>query len=95
MQNGIVDKKAIIEQLAARHSFIDIEKVGMFGHSGGANMTATSMMTYPDFFKVGVASSGNHDHRIYHYNWAERNHGIEEVLDETARLLSTSIFRRT
>ncbi len=82
MQNGIVDKKVTIEQLAKRHSFIDKEKVGMFGHSGGANMTATAMMTYPDFFKVGVASSGNHDHRIYHYGWAERNHGIEEVVAE-------------
>ncbi|MEX0907559.1 MAG: DPP IV N-terminal domain-containing protein [Gemmatimonadota bacterium] len=78
---GLADKKAGIEQLAARHSFIDIERVGLYGHSGGGFMTGAAMLVppYNDFFKVGVASSGNHDNNVYGDYWAEQNHGLREV----------------
>jgi dipeptidyl aminopeptidase/acylaminoacyl peptidase len=78
---GLADKRAAIEQLAARHSFIDIQRVGVYGHSGGAFMTAAAMLQTPynDFFKVGVATSGNHDNNVYGYYWAERYHGLREV----------------
>ena len=78
---GLADKKAGIEQLAARHSFIDIDRVGIFGHSGGGFMTAAAMLVppYNDFFKVGVSSSGNHDNNVYGDYWAEQNHGLREV----------------
>lgn len=77
---GLDDKKAAIEQLAFRSSFIDINRVGIYGHSGGGFMTAAAMLVYPDFFKVGVASSGNHDNNIYNLWWGETNHGVEEVV---------------
>ena len=75
---GLADKKAGIEQLAARHSFIDINRVGLFGHSGGGFMTAAAMLLppYNDFFKVGVSSAGNHDNNVYGDYWAEQNHGV-------------------
>ncbi len=78
---GLADKKAGIEQLAARYSFIDINKVGIFGHSGGGFMTAAALLVppYNDFFKVGVSSSGNHDNNVYGDYWAEQNHGLREV----------------
>jgi dipeptidyl aminopeptidase/acylaminoacyl peptidase len=78
---GLADKKAGIEQLAARHPFIDIERVGLYGHSGGGFMTAAAMLLppYNDFFKVGVSSSGNHDNNVYGDYWAEQNHGLREV----------------
>ena len=78
---GLADKKAAIEQLADRHAFIDIDRVGIYGHSGGGFMTAAAMMKppYNDFFKVGVASAGNHDNNIYNSNWSERYHGLKEV----------------
>ncbi len=78
---GLADKKAGIEQLAARHGWIDIDKVGIYGHSGGGFMTAAAMMLppYNEFFKVGVSSSGNHDNNIYNQNWSEQHHGLKEV----------------
>ncbi|WP_310572019.1 DPP IV N-terminal domain-containing protein [Gemmatimonas sp.] len=78
---ALADKKVGIEQLAARHSFIDIEKVGIYGHSGGGFLTAAALMLppYNDFFKVGVSSSGNHDNNIYNANWSENNHGLKFV----------------
>lgn len=72
----LADNKAAIEQLAVRHKFIDLSRVGIYGHSGGGFMTATSMMTYPDFYKVGVAASGNYDNNNYIQWWAETYHGL-------------------
>jgi dipeptidyl-peptidase 4 len=76
---GLADKKAAIEQLAARYSFIDINKVGIWGHSGGGFMSAAAMLVYPDFFKVAWSESGNHENNIYNNSWSEKHHGIKEV----------------
>jgi dipeptidyl aminopeptidase/acylaminoacyl peptidase len=78
---GLADKKAGIEQLAARYPWIDLERVGIYGHSGGGFMTAAAMLEppYNDFFKVGVSSSGNHDNNVYNQNWSEQHHGLREV----------------
>ena len=78
---ALADKKAGIEQLAARHSFIDINRVGIYGHSGGGFLTAAALMLppYNDFFKVGVSSAGNHDNNIYNQNWSEQYHGLKTV----------------
>lgn len=77
---GLADKKAGIEQLASRHPWIDIDRVGIFGHSGGGFMTAAALLLppYNDFFKVGVSSAGNHDNNIYNQNWSEQHHGLRE-----------------
>lgn len=85
---GLADKKAGIEQLAARYPFIDIERVGIYGHSGGGFMSTAAMVVppYNDFFKVAVSSSGNHDNNMYNANWSEKHHGIKEVEEtETER----------
>jgi len=79
---GLADKKAAAEQMADRYSYIDINKVGIHGHSGGGFMTAAAMFTYPDFFKVGISSSGNHDNRIYNNWWSEKHHGITEKIND-------------
>lgn len=78
---GLVDKKAAIEALAARHDYIDLDRVGIYGHSGGGFMTAAALLQKPynEFFKAGVASAGNHDNNIYNDNWSERYHGLKEV----------------
>ena len=78
---GLADKKAGIEQLAARHPWIDIDRVGIYGHSGGGFMTAAALLQPPfnDFFKVGVSSAGNHDNNVYNQNWSEQYHGLREV----------------
>lgn len=76
---GLADKKAAIEQLAARHPFIDVHKVGIFGHSGGGFMSTAALLVYPDFFKVAVSSSGNHENNIYNRWWSEKHHGVKEI----------------
>jgi dipeptidyl aminopeptidase/acylaminoacyl peptidase len=78
---GLADKKTAIEQLAARHPYIDIDRVGIYGHSGGGFMSAAAMLQKPynEFFKAAVASAGNHDNNIYNNGWAERYHGLREV----------------
>ncbi|MEL7123688.1 MAG: DPP IV N-terminal domain-containing protein [Bacteroidota bacterium] len=79
---GLADKKSVAEQLAARHNFIDIDKVGIFGHSGGGFMSTAAMLVYPDFFKVAVSSSGNHVNEIYNRWWSEKHHGVKEIKDD-------------
>ncbi len=73
------DDKNTIEQLAVEYPFIDLDRVGIYGHSGGGFQTAAAMMTYPDFYKVGVSASGNHDNNIYIQWWGEAFHGLSEI----------------
>ena len=80
---GLADKKAGIEQLADRHAFIDIDRVGIYGHSGGGFMSTAAMLVYPDFFKVAVSSAGNHNNDVYNANWSEKHDGVKEVKDST------------
>lgn len=77
---GLEDKKVTAEQLASRHPFIDINKVGITGHSGGGFMSTAAMLVYPDFFKVAVSGAGNHENNIYNRWWSERHHGVKEVV---------------
>jgi len=79
---GLADKKAAAEQLADRFSFIDINKVGIHGHSGGGFMSTAAMLVYPNFFKVAVSNAGNHDNSIYNRWWSEKHHGVKEVISE-------------
>lgn len=79
---GLADKKAAIEQLADRHSFININKVGIHGHSGGGFMSTAAMFVYPDFFKSAVSCAGNHDNSIYNRWWSEKHHGVKELISE-------------
>jgi dipeptidyl-peptidase-4 len=77
---GLADKKAAVEQLADRFSYIDPTKVGITGHSGGGFMSAAAMLVYPDFFKVAVSESGNHDNAVYNRWWSEKHNGVKEVI---------------
>jgi dipeptidyl-peptidase-4 len=83
---GLADKKSGIEQLANRHDFIDIDRVGIYGHSGGGFMSTAAMLVYPDFFKVAVSSSGNHTNDVYNLNWSEKHDGVKEVVGEDGEI---------
>lgn len=76
--NGIPDHITAIKQLAARRSYIDIDRVGIYGVSGGGFASTDAILRYPDFFKVAVSSSGNHDNRSYNIYWAEKYQGLME-----------------
>lgn len=74
--NTIPDQVAAMRDLARRYPWIDIDKAAMWGHSGGGFITADAMFRFPDFFKVGIAESGNHDQRNYEDDWGERYQGL-------------------
>jgi dipeptidyl aminopeptidase/acylaminoacyl peptidase len=74
--NTLPDQVTGIRQLAARYPWIDLDRVGIWGHSGGGFAAAGAMLRYPDFFKVGIAESGNHDNRNYEDDWGERYQGL-------------------
>ena len=74
--NTLPDQVGAMKQLAAKYSYIDIERAGIWGHSGGGYATAAAMFRYPDFFKVGISESGNHDNRNYEDDWGERYIGL-------------------
>lgn len=75
-ENTLSDQVSGIRQLAAKYAYIDTSRVGIWGHSGGGFATAAAMFRYPDFFKVGIAESGNHDNRNYEDDWGERYIGL-------------------
>jgi dipeptidyl aminopeptidase/acylaminoacyl peptidase len=76
--NTLPDQVAGMKELARKYPWIDIDKVGIYGHSGGGYATAGAMFHYPDFFKVGISESGNHDNREYEDDWAEKWMGLDE-----------------
>lgn len=76
--NGLPDQVTGIRQLAQRHRWIDLDRVGIYGHSGGGYSSADAILRYPDFFKVAVSQAGNHDNRIYEDDWGEKWQGLLE-----------------
>jgi dipeptidyl aminopeptidase/acylaminoacyl peptidase len=75
--NTLEDQITGMRQLAQRFQYIDLNRVGIWGHSGGGYATAAAMFRHPDFFKVGISESGNHDNRNYEDDWGERYIGLE------------------
>jgi dipeptidyl aminopeptidase/acylaminoacyl peptidase len=80
--NTLPDQVSGMKDLAGRYSWIDIDRVGIYGHSGGGYATAGAMFHYPDFFKVGISESGNHDNREYEDDWAEKWQGLLEKMPD-------------
>lgn len=76
--NGLPDQITGVRQLAQRHRWIDLDRVGIYGHSGGGYSSADAILRYPDFFKVAVSQAGNHDNRIYEDDWGEKWQGLLE-----------------
>ena len=76
---ALADDKYGIEQLADMYKFIDINRVGIYGHSGGGFMSTAAILSYPEFYKVAVSSSGNHDNNIYNQWWGETHNGVTEI----------------
>ncbi|MCU1236630.1 MAG: peptidase dipeptidylpeptidase domain protein, partial [Candidatus Solibacter sp.] len=80
--NTLPDQVTGMKQLAQRYPWIDLERAGIYGHSGGGYATAGAMFHYPDFFKVGISEAGNHDNREYEDDWAEKWQGLLKTLPD-------------
>ncbi|MFD7284651.1 DPP IV N-terminal domain-containing protein [Streptomyces sp. NPDC059863] len=68
---GLDDHVAAITQLGQRHPWLDLDRVGIYGHSGGGYESTRALLLHPEFFKVAVSSAGGHDARVYHAAWGE------------------------
>jgi len=84
-ENTLPDQMTGIKQLAEKYPYIDITRVGIWGHSGGGFATAAAMFHFPDFFKVGISESGNHENRNYEDDWGERYNGLVSNSDYEAQ----------
>jgi dipeptidyl aminopeptidase/acylaminoacyl peptidase len=74
--NGLPDHVSALRQLAGRHPFLDLERVGIYGHSGGGFASTGAILRYPDVYKVAVSGSGNHDNRTFSFDWGEKYQGL-------------------
>ncbi len=77
--NGLPDQVAGMKQLAERYPWIDLDRAGIYGHSGGGFASTDAILRYPDFFKVAVSGAGNHDNRNYEDDWGEKWQGLLET----------------
>ena len=78
---GLEDHVAAIKELGARYSYLDLDRVGIYGHSGGGFASVRAMLAYPDFYKVAVSSAGEHDMRGYIAEWGEKYQGPVDTTD--------------
>ncbi len=81
--NGLPDQIAGIRQLAAGYPWMDLDRVGIWGHSGGGFASTAGILRYPDFYKVAVSGAGNHDNRNYEDDWGEKWQGLLETYPES------------
>lgn len=81
-ENTLPDQISGLKQLAKKYPYMDLDKVGIWGHSGGGFATASALFKYPDFYDVGIAESGNHDNRNYEDDWGERYNGLLEKTED-------------
>ena len=75
---GLEDHITGLRQLAASRPYMDLSRVGIYGHSGGGFASTHALLAYPDFYKVAVSSAGNHDQRGYIAGWGEKYQGLLE-----------------
>ena len=87
----LADDKYGLEQLAEQYDFIDLSRVGIYGHSGGGLMSTSAICTYPSFYKAAVSSSGNHDSNTFNLWWGETHHGVKEVHKQVERKIKNPV----
>ncbi|RSS84138.1 DPP IV N-terminal domain-containing protein [Streptomyces sp. WAC06614] len=75
---NLADHVAALRQLAETRPWMDLDRVGVFGHSGGGFAAARAMLDFPEVFKVGVALSGSHDARHFNAGFVESYDGADD-----------------
>ena len=87
---GLEDHIAVLKELAARHPYMDLDRVGIYGHSGGGYASTRALLDHPDFYKVAVSSAGSHDQYLYQLEWGERFIGRPQWNPEAYALQANS-----
>jgi dipeptidyl aminopeptidase/acylaminoacyl peptidase len=90
---GLDDHVAALRQLARTRPWMDLDRVGAFGHSGGGFAAVRAMLDHPDVYKVGVALSGSHDPRYFNPGFVEAYDGADNA-DAWARASNVDIAER-
>ena len=80
--NGLPDNIKAIKDLSKKYTAMDIERVGIWGHSGGGFASTRAVFEYPDFYDVAVSSGGNHDNRNYAADWGEKWQGLLKTIED-------------
>ena len=91
---GLADHVSGITALGRNRSSMDLDRVGIYGHSGGGFMTAQALLTYPEFYTAGVASAGNQDNRLYGSYWGEKYEGMpdgDNYLEQVTALKASNL----
>ncbi|MFD1616393.1 S9 family peptidase [Gelatiniphilus marinus] len=88
MENNLEDHVLAIKYLANKYAWINVDKVGVFGHSAGGYDTGRAMLGFPDFYKVGVASAGDHDFRMEKAWWPEMYQGwpVDDTYEKVSNI---------
>lgn len=73
---GLKDHVTVLPKLKEMYPFLDLDRAGIWGNSGGGCATSRAMLEYPDTYRVGVSSAGNHDQRMYNNQWTETYYGL-------------------
>lgn len=68
---GLPDHIALLQQMAEKYPYMDLTHVGVYGVSAGGYAAAHAILAHPEIYKVSVAISGNHDHRMDKAWWNE------------------------
>ena len=88
MGNNLEDHVLAIKYLGKKYAWINVDQVGIFGHSAGGFDAGHAMVAFPDFYKVGVASSGDHDFRMEKAWWPEMYMGwpVDDSYQEVSNI---------
>lgn len=67
-----------LRQLGAKDAFVDLDRVAVWGWSGGGTNTLNLMFRSPDLYKVGMAVAPVPDQRLYDSIYQERYMGLPQ-----------------
>lgn len=70
------DQADALKAMTERWSYIDLDRVGIWGHSGGGSMTLNMLFRYPELYKVGISLAPVADQRLYDSIYQERYSGL-------------------
>ncbi len=86
------DQAAAIRALAAERPYVDLDRVAIWGWSGGGSSTLNAMFRFPDLYKVGISVAPVPDQKLYDSIYQERYTGLPQDNAEGYRLGSPITF---
>jgi dipeptidyl-peptidase-4 len=86
------EQAAAIRALTALHRYLDPERVGIWGWSGGGSSTLNAMFRFPETYRVGVSVAPVPDQQLYDTIYQERYMGLPKDNAEGYRVGSPISF---